>query len=396
MSDLDIVDQQGNSPNATSAPSAVSAKDRPSAALDQVASGDGVRESGQQFDSRKVDHLRLSLREDVQAGLGVMDSVRLQHEALPDLNFSEIDLSVSGLMPMATPFLLSSMTAGHAGSLDLNVMFARASARRGWLMGVGSQRKELFDSAASEEWQRVRRSAPNVKLLGNIGISQLIRVEVDAVERLVDALEAKGLMIHLNALQEALQPEGTPEFAGGLRAIEKLAARISVPVIVKETGCGISALTAEKLWNAGVRAIDVAGLGGTHWGRIEGHRSADSSWQKTAAETFKNWGLPTLQSLMEVLRTIESKPGLEVWASGGLRSGLDAAKALVLGAERVGLAQPVLAAAMRGEEELDAQMHQMEMELRVAMFCTGAQKIAKLKKVGWVLAHTCAAEETSR
>lgn len=337
------------------------------------------RETAVQFENRKADHIRLSLSDKNQAlGRSGLDSVHLIHEALPDLDFSDIELQVKSLGgKTATPFLVSSMTAGHVQSVDLNARLARACGERGWRMGVGSQRRELNDPHASREWKEIRKAAPGVVLFGNLGIAQLIQAKISVVEGLVEALGAAGMIIHLNALQECLQPEGTPAFRGGLKALEKLCAKLSVPVIVKETGCGFSHSTLKRLKNIGVAAVDVSGLGGTHWGRIEGERSADGDLRREVAQTFADWGISTIESVHEAVRL---KPDYEIWASGGVRSGLDAAKLLAMGASVVGFAKPILEAALAGEEELRRKMSLLEFELKTALFCTGCADVNDLQR----------------
>lgn len=333
-------------------------------------------EASDQFERRKGDHIRLSLDERVQTrGLSGFDEVSLIHEALPELNFDEVELFCSSLGEKnPTPLLVSSMTAGHAGSIDLNVRLAKACERRGWRMGVGSQRRELTDIEASREWKKVRKTAPKVQLLGNLGLSQLIQTPIEQVQKLADDLEASAMIIHLNALQECLQPEGTPQFKGGLKALKKLTRSLSMPVVVKETGCGFSKTTLEKLKDSGVAAVDVSGLGGTHWGRIEGLRNPTL---EAVAETFANWGISTVESVVTAVRL---KPSYEVWASGGVRTGLDAAKLIAMGARTVGVAKPILEAALQSEEALDQCMKRVEHELKIALFCTGCRNISELRK----------------
>lgn len=335
-------------------------------------------ESTKQFESRKVDHIRLSLDEKNQAtGASGLENIQLIHEALPDLDFSQIRLAVKSLgKKMSTPFLVSSMTAGHSDSVNLNQRLAGACAEKGWRMGVGSQRRELGDLTAAREWREIRKASPKVVLLGNLGIAQLIRTKIDAVERLVEALQAEGMIIHLNALQECLQPEGTPNFRGGLKALERLCRQLSVPVVVKETGCGFSRATLKRLRGVGVAAVDVSGLGGTHWGRIEGDRNSAQDMRAEAAQTMALWGISTVES---VTNAVEMKKDYEVWASGGVRSGVDAAKLLAMGANGVGFAMPILNAALKSEEELLRKMSVFEFELKTSMFCTGCATIAELK-----------------
>jgi len=338
------------------------------------------RETTTQFESRKGDHIRLSLSDRNEAvGESGLDRVQLLHEALPDLNFSQISLEVRSLgAKLKTPYLISSMTAGHVDSLNLNLTLAKAASARGWRMGVGSQRREIHDPQAVKEWKTIRKQAPHVQLLGNLGLAQLISSSLEDVERLVEGIEAHGMIIHLNALQECMQPEGTPNFKGGLKAIEKLCARLKrVPVIVKETGCGFSRATLKRLRSTGVAAVDVSGLGGTHWGRIEGARAKSQDVRHQAAQSFASWGISTVDSLVDAM---EVKADYEVWASGGVRSGVDAAKLLAMGAGTVGFAKPLLEAAVRGDEALDHRMSVLEYELQTALFCLGVATIAELKK----------------
>lgn len=336
-------------------------------------------DSLQSFERRKQDHMRLAMDPRTQAeGAAGFDFVRLTHEALPDLNFSEVSLKTKILgTECDSPLYISSMTAGHQDGERINSRLAALSQSRKILMGVGSQRKELTDSSASSEWKKIRSSAPKARLIGNLGIAQVIQSSTDEVRRLVDSLEALGLFIHLNPLQECLQPEGTPNFKGGLKAIESLVKTLPVPVIVKEVGCGISAATAKRLAETGVAALDVSGLGGTHWGRLEGLRSGEQSAFYRASQAFQNWGIPTLESLVAIK---ESAVNIQIWASGGVRTGLDAAKLIALGAEAVGIAKPFLEGALESENALAAVLDQLELELKIALFCTGSQNLAELQQ----------------
>lgn len=332
------------------------------------------------FEARKADHLRLAMdtRTQARAGSG-WDEIHLVHEALPELNLDGIELSSKFWDHSATsPLFISSMTAGHHQGEALNTVLAKGAAIRGWPMGVGSQRRELDDPTAAEEWRRLRKAAPQACFFSNLGITQLIQYGHEAALRLTHSLEAQAIIIHLNALQEALQPEGTPLFAGGLTAIEGLSRAANLPIVVKETGCGFSKATLQRLFSAGVSAVDIGGYGGTHWGRIEGFRAAPDSLQALAAQTFAHWGEPTPYCLQEAKDV--GRKNQELWASGGVRSGLDAAKAIALGADKVGLAQPALAAALQGENALQRWMEQMEFELKLALFCTGSRTVEQLRE----------------
>lgn len=347
-----------------------------------------MKESKSQFEQRKRDHIRIALDPRSQtAGQSGLDSIELIHEALPNLDFEEVDISTSFVfggkaISLSSPIFISSMTAGHEKGLEINEALARLSDRRKILMGVGSQRRELEDSNATEEWVRVRKQAPRAHLLGNIGITQLIKTPIDQVRRLIASIEAVALFVHLNPLQEALQPEGTPDFRNGLVALENLVKTAGVPVIVKEVGCGFSVETLKRLKNTGVFAVDISGKGGTHWGRVEGYRSEENNLLFKVAQTFSNWGIGTVQSM---LNAKEAGVTYEVWSSGGVRSGLDVAKLCALGAEKVGIAKPFLEAALVGDEALDELLMKLELELKITMFCTGSRNLKDLQTKSVVL-----------
>ncbi len=342
-----------------------------------------------QFEARKREHILHSLDPAHQAsGLSGLDQVHLVHEALPDLDFADIDLRSLCLgRPLATPFYVAGMTAGHQQATDINRILALACQERGWAMGVGSQRRDLEGGQSVDRWKQLREEAPDLVLLANLGISQLIRADLGQMRRWVHEMGAQALAIHLNSLQEAMQPEGTPQFRGGWDALKKAREGLGIPLVLKETGCGFSVGTIERLASlslaaplaAPLAAIDVSGLGGTHWGRIEGARSEPRSIQASAAVTFANWGESTARSVLAAVKGMRSNPQTEIWASGGVRSGLDAAKFIALGAHRVGYAQPALEAALKGPEALRLWMETQEYELKVALFCTGSDSCHVLR-----------------
>ncbi len=333
----------------------------------------------EQFESRKRDHIRLALLDENQAlGLSGFDRIELCHNALPDLNFEDISLHHHRLKHQTTtPFYVNSMTAGHHEAININETLARACEQQGWAMGVGSQRRQLTDTNTFNEWTRLRECAPSIQLFANIGISQAIEVSTAQLQNLVDSIQATALFIHCNALQECLQPEGTPNFSNAYPAIERICQELSVPVVIKETGCGFSKQTLQQLNQLPIAALDISGLGGTHWGRIEGARSIKDVMRQKAAVTFANWGISTMSTLLSA-RTLPLK--YEVWGSGGVRNGLDAAKCLAYGADSVGIAKPLLEAAINGVEDVLLCMQQFEFELRIALFCTGSRTIAQLKE----------------
>ncbi len=336
----------------------------------------------QQFEARKRAHIQHSLAGASQAqGLSGLERVHLNHEALPELNFSEIQLnSTFQQKTLKTPFYIAGMTAGHSEAWKVNQILAHACQKRGWAMGVGSQRRDLetADGGSLDQWKKLREEVPELVLIANIGMSQLIPADFARVRQIVQDLGAQALAVHVNALQETLQPEGTPHFKGGIEVLRKYCENLGVPVLLKETGCGFSPSTLEKIASIGLAAVDVSGLGGTHWGRIEGARAAKESIQAAASFTFANWGEPLVDAVMAAAKVLS--PVTEIWASGGVRSGLDAAKLIALGAHRVGYAQPALKAALSGLEELEFWMERQEYELKVALFCTGTATCRDLRK----------------
>lgn len=337
-----------------------------------------IEENTNQFEKRKKDHIRVAQSDVVQtAHIAGLDQVELIHEAIPDIDFKDVDFKTQGLgLKLNTPFLVSSMTAGHAGSENLNMILAQACEQHSWLMGVGSQRRQLFDSEAAQEWVQIRKTFSKLNLLGNIGITQLVHTDIEAIQKLVDSLQAVAMIVHTNPLQEVIQAEGTPNFKSAFHSLEQLVQKLSVPVVIKETGCGFSKNTLKKLESIGVAVIDLSGLGGTHWGRIEAERLPSKNLDYEIAQVFKDWGITTLESMMNAKQTQIKIP---VWASGGIRTGLDAAKFLAMGAQIVGYAQPVLKAALQGEKALDQWMTKTEKELKIAMFCTGSSSLHELK-----------------
>lgn len=331
------------------------------------------------FEHRKKSHLKLSLKKESQSSVSSgFESLELIHEALPNLNFEDVSIHQEVFnQVLKTPFFVSSMTGGWEDSETFNLKLAKACQRRSWMMGVGSQRRQLEDLSQDKEWKNIRKACPDLILLGNLGLSQALNTPVSTLMRLVDSLKAQGMIIHLNALQEAIQKEGTPQFKGGLSFLKKLVKELPVPVIVKETGCGFSESTLDRLTGLGLKAVDVSGLGGTHFGKVEGERFSPEDFRFSIGQTFSRWGVSTFQSL---LYGRQKTRDYELWASGGIRTGLDAAKALALGAKRVGFAQPILKSLSEGEDVLDKTMERLEYELKVSLFCTGSSSLKELQK----------------
>ncbi len=331
--------------------------------------------------TRKAEHIRINLEEDVRSGLTTgLERLRFVHQALPELDLAAVDTRTTWFgKPLSAPLLISSMTGGtgSAGPLNRNLAAAAQAARIA--MGVGSQRAALEDAALAETF-KIRDLAPDIPLFANLGAVQLnYGYGVDHCRRAVAMIQADALILHLNALQEAVQPEGDGNFAGLLRRIEAVCTALradGIPVIAKEVGWGIAAETARRLAEAGVAAIDVAGAGGTSWSQVEMHR-ARTERQRRIAAAFIDWGLPTAESIRNVRA---GAPGLPIIASGGLRDGIDVAKCLALGAGLGGLAGPFLKAADRSVEAVVEAAAELTQTLRIAMFAAGAGTIAQLQQ----------------
>lgn len=332
-----------------------------------------------QFEQRKKDHIALALDPAHQAeSMYQFDRYTFQHEAIPDCDFDDLTINVETPWPhWNTPFFVSSMTAGHEHAERINYHLMAACEQKSWAMGVGSQRRELFDPHAAQEWMKLRKSFPNTVMMSNLGLAQLIQTPIAQLQKLVDGLNASIFIVHCNPLQEVIQPEGTPHFKGAWDALSMLVKKIGIPVVVKETGCGFSKKTLQKLNDIGVFAIDVSGGGGTHWGRIEGSRAQAYPILYHAAQTYAHWGTTTPMVLAHAQQLSMTA---QTWGSGGIRHGLDAAKALALGAKRIGIAKPILAAALESTEKVIEVMDIFEYELKIAMFCTGSLTIEDLRQ----------------
>lgn len=336
--------------------------------------------------SRKADHIRINLEEDVRSSLTTgLENYRFLHEALPEIDLEDVDLSQSlfGRVVRA-PLLISSMTGGTAEAGRINRTLAEAAQAAGIVMGVGSQRAALARPDVAETF-RVRRYAPDILLFANLGAVQLnYGYSIDHCRQAVEMIEADALILHLNALQEAVQPEGDTRFAGLVDKIAEVCSVLSVPVIAKEVGWGISEKAARMLADAGVAAIDVAGAGGTSWSQVEKFRIQDESLARVAS-AFRGWGIPTAESIQMVRR---AAPGVVVFASGGLRSGVDIAKCAALGASLGGMAGPFLAAAARSLEDTLQTIAEVRRELQICMFAAGAANLEQLKNTPLIPVHS--------
>lgn len=339
------------------------------------------------INQRKADHIRINLEEDVQfptltTGL---EHYRFVHQALPELNLDEVDTGVTLFgKRVAAPILVSSMTGGTAQAQTINRNLAEAAQARGLAMGLGSQRAGLERGIETANTFRVREVAPDILLFANLGAVQLnYGYGVDECRAAVEMIEADALILHVNPLQEVLQAEGDFNWRGLLHKIEEVCSALSMPVVVKEVGWGISAQVARALYNAGVSAIDVAGAGGTSWSQVEMHRAPTQRLRRLAT-AFSDWGIPTAESLHTVCQ-VRQEMGMEarpIFASGGIRTGQDVAKCAALGADLVGLASPFLKRAVESPEAVADEMEYLQAELRIAMFCSGAATLEQLREPG--------------
>ncbi|WP_414562697.1 MULTISPECIES: type 2 isopentenyl-diphosphate Delta-isomerase [unclassified Anabaena] len=334
-----------------------------------------------QTQSRKADHIRICLEEDVQCHqiTNGLEHYRFTHCCLPELNSEDIDISTTFFgKHLGAPLLISSMTGGTAQAAMINQRLAQVAQHYKIPMGVGSQRVVVEKPQVADTFA-VRKYAPDVLLFANLGAVQLnYKYGLDECRRIIDILEADALILHINPLQEFIQPRGDTNFRGVLDKIADLCIKLPVPVIAKEVGNGISAAMAEKLIAAGVQAIDVAGAGGTSWAKVEGER-AENALQRRLGQTFADWGLPTAECLTSIQAIA---PHIPLIASGGLRHGLDVAKAIALGADLAGLAMPFLQAAAASEAAVYDLAEVLIAEITTVLFCTGNATLKNLQDSG--------------
>jgi isopentenyl-diphosphate delta-isomerase len=337
----------------------------------------------EETEKRKADHIRICLSENSQAreaATGFKD-VSLVHRALPEIDKQKVSLSTTVFgHKFAAPIIVGAITGGTAEATRINAAIAEAVETLHLGMGVGSQRAAIENVKLEKTFAVARKKAPTAFLVANVGGIQLVNgYGLKEVKKAIEIIDADAVAIHLNPLQEAVQPEGQTSFKGVLEKIGEIASAVDKPVIVKETGSGISAEDAKKLEAAGVKGIDVSGAGGTSFAAVEYYRAKgkENSVQRFLGDAFWDWGTPTVASLIETTQTVK----IPVIASGGVRSGADMAKALALGASLASLSQPVLQAAVKGAKDTESALAFLMEELRNAMFLVGAGKMEQLAKV---------------
>jgi isopentenyl-diphosphate Delta-isomerase len=330
------------------------------------------------IDQRKSDHIKINLEQDVRSALTTgLENYGFVHEALPELGLNRIDTTL-GLFgkQLAAPILISSMTGGTEEAGEINQRLAEAAQEVGVAIGVGSQRAAIEHPEQILTFSITRKVAPDVLLFANLGAVQLnYGYGIDECRKAVDMIQADALILHLNPLQEAVQDAGDTNFTGLAGKIEVICKKLEVPVIVKEVGWGISERTAKLLVDCGVSVIDVAGAGGTSWSQVEMHRAPDEFTRQLAA-TFVGWGIPTADSILNVKKAI---PDMTIFASGGIKDGLDIAKCIALGATLGGMAGQFLKAAAVSTEKVVEIMKLTKRQIEVTMFACGAEKLEGLK-----------------
>ena len=348
--------------------------------------------------SRKQEHVELTIGRDVsfQTKTPGFERWEFQHNALPELDFSDVDPSTKFLgKPLSLPFLISSMTGGYEDAVRINRQLAEVCAEKRLAMGVGSQRQAMGETTFHRSFSVVREVAPDIPVFGNIGAAEVAKLkDISPILSLAELIKADGFAVHLNPLQEFLQPEGNPEFRGVLKGIEMLAKQLPIPLIVKEIGAGISLSVARTLVDSGVTIIDVAGAGGTSWAGVEilrrsktkGKRSTPAGETRSLSQAFWDWGIPTVDSLRQVCSLKTQVPSLTVIASGGVTNGLDVAKGIAFGADLAGAARVMLRdLEAGGTKALLAKISSWELDLRGAMFLTGSRTLADLQAQQLVL-----------
>lgn len=320
---------------------------------------------------RKEDHLRICLEDRVEFDKSTgFERYEFEHRALPTIDLDEVDASTSLFgKDFKLPFFIGAMTGGTPRAGEINRNLAEAAQRVGIGMGLGSQRAMLEDPGLTATYL-VRDVAPGIFLLGNIGAVQVSHYPVDRIREMIERVGADGLAVHLNPVQELVQPEGATDWRNVLPSLERLCRELEFPVVVKEVGCGISREIAMKLESAGVACIDVAGAGGTSFAKVEEHRGSET------ARIFSEWGIPTAESLRQCAEATR----VPLIASGGLRSGLDCAKALAMGASLASFALPLLKAAVDSADAVVRELESFASELRKTMLLVGAATLDQLKK----------------
>lgn len=344
------------------------------------------KKKGTRTEDRKQEHIRICLEREIESNISAgFDDITLIHNAVPEINIDEVNVQCTFLgHKLRAPIMVTAMTGGHEEALPINRHIAQAVETLGLSMGVGSQRAAIEDSALAPSFSVTRENAPTAFLIGNIGAPQIsLGYGVKEAEIAINMLKADALAIHFNPAQEAIQPEGEAHFSGVLQALRRLTKSLSTPVIAKETGAGIDPDNAEHLVKAGIQAIDVAGLGGTSWSAVEVERAkTEDALKATLGRWFMDWGIPTAIATYEVT---QKNPSIPVVASGGIRTGVDIAKAIALGANIGGVALPVLSPSILNAKAVQVYLDTLIQGLKATMFLVGAKTLDDLAKTPLII-----------
>lgn len=340
------------------------------------------------IEDRKIEHIKIAAQKEIEDGTTLFDEIQLIHNAMPDMDYADVDAKVSLFgVSLSAPMLIGAITGGTELSGRINEAFAEAAERFGLGMYVGSQRIAIEKPETKWTFSIIKEKAPSILRIANVGAPQISRLDepkvVEWINEAVDMIDASAVAIHLNPAQEVFQPEGEPWFRGVMEKIRYISKSINRPVIVKEVGNGISREVAAKLNGTGVAAIDVGGSGGTSFIRVEAERWHREDIGELSA-VFRGWGVPTAISICEAKSAFQ---GI-IMASGGIRSGLDGAKALALGASAFSMSRPFLASALKGREQLNQLIEMIIKELKIAMFLTGSRTASDLLHAPLVLGPT--------
>ena len=333
-----------------------------------------------QTPNRKLDHLRITLIEDVEAGDTWLEYVRLIHRAVPELNAEKVNTEVEVFgKKLKAPIIVTGMTGGNEHAAKINAVIAEVVEELGLGMGVGSQRAAIEHPELAWTFRIARERAPNALLIANLGAPQIVKgYGIEEIRKAIEMIDADAIAIHLNTAQEAFQPEGDVDFEGLIDKLSKLVDKVDKPIIIKETGAGLDYDSVKMLREIGIKAFDVSGSGGTSWVKVEMYRAKEKGQEvlATVAKWLESWGIPTAASVIE---TRAAAPDALVIGSGGIRTGLDALKVLALGADLTGVALPALRAAYRGKEELKKYLEAMMLAIRAGLFLTASRDVKEIR-----------------
>ena len=337
---------------------------------------------------RKDDHIKVSMNEDINSRSSTwLEYVRFVHNSLPEINLKDINISMKFLgKQIKAPLIIGSLTGGTNLGLEINRKLAEAAEKYQIPLMVGSQRIQLEHLETSKSFSVVRKSAPSIPIIANLGISQLIQMEnFNSIEKIINSIEANAIAIHLNPLQEIIQPEGETNFSNAMEKISLLNDYLKIPLIIKETGAGLSKNVSNNLIKAGIKYFDVSGLGGTSFAAVEYSRAKkqNNKMKSIIGNTFLDWGIPTAASIIETKAV--ANDSTIIIGSGGIRNGLEIAKSIAIGANISAIAQPFLKRAYNNSKEVESYIETLISELKSSMFLTGCNKIEDLKKAEYLI-----------